>query len=53
MRAEDLEKYGPVVRNVEAKFDENSDQVTEFSHLPLVGKYINTLIHGILNLSDD
>ena len=53
MRAEDVEKYGPAVRNVEAKFDENNDQVIEFSHLPLVGKYINTLIHGILNLSDD
>jgi hypothetical protein len=38
---------------VEAKFNEEYDEVDELSHLPLVGKYINSLIHGIVNLSDD
>ena len=53
LRDEDNEKYGPIIRKVQAEFDEDNDQVMEFSHLPLVGGFINTLIHGILNLSDD
>ncbi len=47
--SDDLKQYGPKLRDVAAKVDEEDD--VKISRLPLVGRFINTLINGILDLS--
>ena len=47
---EDLQKYGSKLRDVAAEVDE-ADDVT-ISRLPLIGRFINSAINGILDLTD-
>ena len=46
---EDLQKYGPRLRDVAARVDRDDD--VSSSRLPLVGRFINTCINGILDLT--
>lgn len=47
---EDLKKYGSRLRDVEAEVDA-ADDVT-ISRLPVIGRFINMAINGILDLTD-
>lgn len=46
---EDLQEYGPKLRDIAVKLDE-ADDVT-ISHLPLIGGFINSAINGILDIT--
>jgi Zn-finger nucleic acid-binding protein len=46
---DDLQQYGPKLRNVAAELDRDDD--VQVSHLPLVGQFINSAINGILDLT--
>lgn len=46
---EDLKKYGPKLRDIAMKLDEADD--VQISRLPWVGKFINSAINGILDLT--
>lgn len=45
----DLSKFAGKLRNVEAKIDREDD--VKVSRIPLVGRFINTFINGILDLT--
>ena len=47
---EDLQKYGPKLRDIAVKLDEADD--VQISRLPLIGGFINSAINGILDLTD-
>jgi len=47
---EDLKKYGPKLRDISAKLDQDDD--VRVSRLPLVGGFINAAINGLLDLTD-
>jgi len=47
---DDLQKYGPTLRDVETKLDAADD--VHVSRLPLIGKFINSVINGILDITD-
>ena len=49
MLPDDLKEYGPVLRDVEVKYD-REDDVT-ISRLPLVGGFINVMINGLIDLT--
>ncbi len=46
---DDLKKYGPELRDIAVKLDEADDVQT--SQLPLIGRFINSAINGILDLT--
>ena len=46
---DDLQKYGPRLRDVAAQLDEADD--VHVSRLPLIGGVINSAINGILDLT--
>ncbi len=46
---EDLQQYGPRLRDVAARVDRDDD--VSISRLPLVGPFINACINGILDLT--
>ena len=46
---DDLQKYGPKLRDVAARLDREDD--VEISRLPLIGGFINTIINGILDVT--
>lgn len=46
---EDLADYGPKLRDVAAKLDQEDD--VHPSRLPLIGRFINTIVNGILDLT--
>jgi Zn-finger nucleic acid-binding protein len=46
---EDLQKYGPMLRDIAVKLDEADD--VRVSRLPLIGGFINSAINGILDLT--
>ncbi len=48
MLPDDLKKYGPKLRAVEVEWDQADD--VEISRMPMVGRSINTMINGILDL---
>jgi len=45
---DDLKKYGPKLRDIAAKVDAEDD--ANLSRLPLVGRFLNTCVNGILDL---
>lgn len=45
----DLEKYGPKLRDVAVELDQKDD--VRVSRLPLIGRFINSAINGILDLT--
>ncbi|MAG94633.1 MAG: hypothetical protein CMJ48_12925 [Planctomycetaceae bacterium] len=47
---EDLAQHGPKLHDVAVQMDRDDD--VTISRLPLVGRYINTLINGILDVVD-
>ena len=46
---DDLQEYGPVLRNIAAKQDKTDD--VHVSRMPFVGGFINSAINGILDLT--
>ena len=47
---EDLEKYGPMLRDIAAKTDEEDEDVT-VSRIPGIRHLVNALVHGILDFT--
>ena len=45
---DDLAKYGPVLRDIEVKADIEDD--VEVSRLPVVGRFINLCVNGVLDI---
>ena len=46
---DDLAEHGSTLRNLEAEWDEKDDVTV--SRLPLIGRFINACVNGILDLS--
>ena len=46
---DDLRKYGKTLRDIEVKLDQEDDVVV--SRLPLVGRFINMCVNGILDIA--
>jgi len=49
---EDLEQYSAMLHDIEPKSDDKAQEIYQYSHIPLIGKYINLLIHNIVNLGE-
>jgi hypothetical protein len=51
MLPEDLRQYGPKLRDIAAHEDQMEKM--QFPQLPLIGRFTNFLMNGIIDIEDD